>query len=295
MAVQTTTDFALDPARSVPPPDRGRPPTLQFAEARPGCRVILPASAGTRRSVLAFSHHKAGSTMLFGILRALSKAVGMTYVSIPAELFRRGVDLRAVEVDTDWHSVGYCFAGFRSFPEAPLPLVDTAPTILLVRDPRDAVVSHYFSARDSHQLPQVDGTLLRRMIARRENARSMTVDDWVVENQGAAIEALSSYLAQGFLTRPNVAIYRYEDVIYRKRAWVADILAWFDWPVADDVVDDIVRKFDVFPQKEARDRHIRQVHPGNHRSILKPATCARLDTCFDHFLQVFGYTERDAP
>ena len=227
--------------------------------------------------------------MLYGILKKLTEAVGMKFVSIPGELFERGIDPRLVEMDADLSRTGFCFGGFRFCPDLPMRLIDTARTILLVRDPRDAVVSLYFSARDSHQLPGPDGALRRRMMARRQHASMTPLDEWVVENHGAVLAAVTSYITSGFLRRPNVVIYRYEDVIYRKRAWVQDILAWYGWQVRANVVDDIVRSFDTFPEKPDSRRHVRQVHPGNHKEMLKPATCERLDSCFAHVLEVLGY------
>lgn len=192
-------------AASVEPP-AGIP--LRFEVTRPRCRVILPKATSDRPSVLAFSHHKAGSTMLVGILRALSAAAGMTFVTIPGELFRRSVDLRSVDLDVDHGDKGYCFGGYRLFPESPMPLIETAQAVLLIRDPRDAVVSLYYSARDSHPVPDAEGAVKERLLARRENARRTPIDQWVIENHGAVVEAMTGYVAQGFQSRPNVAIYR---------------------------------------------------------------------------------------
>jgi hypothetical protein len=260
---------------------------LRFESTQTRCRVILPPTTSGRETVLAFSHHKAGSTMLYGILEDLAKIVGVTYVSVPSELFRRGIEPRLVEFDVDWHATGYCFAGFR-FSPGPLPLLETARSILLVRDPRDAVVSLYYSARESHPLPS-HGALRQRLVSRRERARLTPIDEWVIENHGAVTETLAGYVAQGLLSRRNVAVYRYEDVIYRKRAWVDDMLSWYGWTAPEDVIEGVVRKYDVFPQKTFPDRHIRQVHPGNHRNVLRPATCEKLNVCFGDLLAALGY------
>jgi hypothetical protein len=241
--------------------------------------------------VLAFSHHKAGSTMLTGILKALSAAAGVTFVTIPGELFHRGIDLRAVDLEVDYGDKGYCFAGYRFFPESPMPLIASAPTVLLVRDPRDAVVSLYYSARDSHVVPDAEGAVRERLLARRENARRTPIDQWAIENHGAVVEAMTGFVAQGFHVRPNVAIYRYEDIIFEKRAWIDDMLAWYGWEVPDAVVAEVVRTFDVIPRKADPGKHIRQVHPGNHRAELKPATVERLNAGFEHLLRIFGYAE----
>lgn len=229
--------------------------------------------------------------MLLGILKALSAAAGVTFVTIPGELFRRSIDLRAVDLEVDYPDRGYCFGGYRLFPESPMPLVETARAVLLVRDPRDAVVSLYYSARDSHPVPDAEGAVRERILTRREHARRTSIDQWVIENHGAVIEAMTGYVAQSFQTRPNVAIYRYEDIIFRKRAWIGDMLAWYGWEVPETVVADVVTKFDVIPKKADPGKHIRQVHPGNHRSELKPATVERLNAGFEHLLRIFGYAQ----
>lgn len=283
--------------RSRPDPKR-RLVTVEIESAPPGgreagkamrYRVTLQPSESTCDSVLAFSHVKAGSTLLNGLLQEIAQAAGVTFVSIPGELFRMGIDPRAVEIEADFPRVGYCFGGFRFFPGWHLPLIDTARIVLLVRDPRDAVVSHYFSIRDSHPLPPKESALYRSMLARREEAKAAQVDDWVMNNVRGIAQTMTNYVARGFLGRPNVLLCRYEDVIYRKRAWVDDMLSWYGWSVRQNVVDRIVRTFDTFPLHPDPARHVRQVHPGNHRQVLKSATCAALDEKFAEILDQYGY------
>jgi hypothetical protein len=99
---------------------------LTFETRKPPYRVELPKAASDRPSVLAFSHNKAGSTMLYNILRELSPAAGLTFVSIPDELFQRGVALRSVDVRAEISETGLCVGGFRFFPDFPIPILETA-------------------------------------------------------------------------------------------------------------------------------------------------------------------------
>lgn len=263
--------------------------SLRFSPVRKRSRLELPPVPSDRRSVLAFSHHKAGSTMFFGILRALSGAAGVNFISIPGKLFRAGIDTASVDVLVDFRETGYCYAGYRFFPAVPMPLLGTAQTTLLVRDPRDVVVSLYFSARESHPLPAQDGELRRRMVAQRENAQATPIDAWVIENHGIVVQALAGYVAQGFASRRNVAIYRYEDIIFRKRAWIEEMLGWYGWKVPASVVDEILEKFDVFPDVADTTKHVRQVAPGNYKVMLGAETQEKLSTCFAPLLKLFGY------
>ena len=76
-------------------------------------------SRRTNHSVYAFSLPKAGSVLLDSIMRALSAPVGLTYVSIMGEFFHLGLAEQNVPGETSkiFLDHGYCFGGFRSFPQ----------------------------------------------------------------------------------------------------------------------------------------------------------------------------------
>lgn len=204
-------------------------------------------------------------------------------------LFQAGIEIRSVTVDVELSATGYCYGGFRHFPEFPVPILDRARTALLVRDPRDALVSLYYSMRDSHPLPKPDGQLKQQMLATRAAAKRQTIDAWAIENHGNVIRAMEGYVAQRFTSRPNVAVYRYEDVIFRKREWIRDLVGWYGWDVRDAVIERIAVGVDVFPAAADPGKHIRQVNPGNHRTALRPATQNALTEQFEPLLRMFGY------
>ena len=59
---------------------------------------------------------------------------------------------------------GYCYGGFRFLPESfEIPILGQVKSLLLVRDPRDMLVSHYFSTRSSHPAPGSKSTLTTSM------------------------------------------------------------------------------------------------------------------------------------
>lgn len=256
----------------------------------PVVRHIEPApSRSALPSVLAFSHNKAGSSMYFRILQELCASTGLSFVSLPGVLFQSGIAPRSVTVETRFGETGYCYGGFRFFPDYEIPLLDHAKTTLLVRDPRDALVSSYYSMRYSHPLPNADGGLKRELLGRRASAESTPIDEWCIENHGQIASSLDGYVAQRFATRPNVAIYRYEDVIARKRDWIEDVVSWYGWRIPTAKLDRVVAAADIFPKVADPTRHIRQVHPGNHRTALSARTQGILTEQFEPYLRLFGY------
>lgn len=243
-------------------------------------------------SALVFAMPKSGSVLLDGIMRQLSGHVGVTYVSIMQEYFTIGLPdaNMPAETATIFLPQGYCYGGFRYFPRRfEIPILGQTRPVLLVRDPRDMVVSHYYSMRDSHPEP---GKVLKSVNANmsmRDLARILEIDEYVKH----AAETFRTFLThyRTILCASNdVRVYRYEDVIYHKADWVADLAAHFDWKVPRQTTDEIAAQHDVIPTEEVQTQHIRQVHPGNYRKKLEPDTIAWLDDYFKDDMAFFGYT-----
>jgi hypothetical protein len=86
-----------------------------------------------------------------------------------------------------------------------------------------------------------------------------------------------------------VKVFRYEDVIYAKRKWAADICAHYGWDVSAQSLDEAVAEIDVFPDAERPADHVRQVHPGNYKKKLKPGTIRWIEDALDDQMAFFGY------
>ena len=269
---------------------------MRFKPAAQYQPLTPPAPTSDRQSVMAFSLAKAGSTLLYDLLSMLAPAAGLTYFSVEDALFAQDVSVnrRPANVGNLFAQTGYCYGGFRQFPAYPIPVLHSTKSIFLVRDPRDMAVSLYFSMMKSHVLPdaQEGGTARADMERARAAVAAVAIDDWATHS--AVIQytrMFEGYLAQGFLWRPNVVTYRYEDVIFAKREWLADICDWFEWDVPTETRDAIADRFDIRPDAERPDQHVRQVTPGNFRSHLSEATIARLNDMFGEYLRLWDYRE----
>ena len=263
---------------------------LRFEHREVTYGLDLPGSQSQQPSVLAFSIWKAGSTLLYQMLKAMCAAAGLTYFSPDDTLFGKGLLYRPSNIGHAFLEAGYCYGGFRIFPYYPIPILDTAKTVLLVRDPRDALVSLYFSIRDSHILPPADTELAEKMILHREQTKAQSINQWALENHGMIMAAFEGYLVNGFARRENVRTYRYEDIIFRKREWAADIGEWYGWDLGTDIIEQIIAPLDVLPEEERPREHIRQVRPGNFRRHLSPETQSKVADIFHQYLETLGYS-----
>lgn len=88
----------------------------------------------------------------------------------------------------------------------------------------------------------------------------------------------------------NTRVYRYEDVIFKKREWANDICSYFEISADSEQLSRIADQHDIFPDKESPDQHIRQVISGNHRRYFSERTNQWLKDRFREIDDFFGFS-----
>ena len=177
---------------------------------------------------------------------------------------------------------GRVYTGFRHFPVFDLNL-EGVKAILMARDPRDMLVSMYYSVTKSHVVPRNHHKFLQN----RKLAAQMDIDEFSIERSKIYLNNFRRYRKK--LPKDTLTTYRYEDVIYQKAAWLKDLIGHLALPADEQLIHSIAQEHDVFPQQEDSDKHIRQVHPGNYKKKLKPETIAVLNEKLGEFLHHFNY------
>ncbi|HEX8387975.1 MAG TPA: sulfotransferase domain-containing protein, partial [Sphingomonas sp.] len=216
---------------------------------------------------IALGVRKSGSSVFANIVSALAKHSGVNAVDVPGAMFEHGYRY------ADWNGYprladllwrGNAYVGFRDPPTSLFadPVFASARKILLVRDPRDALVSEYFSNAYSHRLPSASSgaTVIEEV---RAGALASTLEAYVVERAEHLDRTVAGY--RPLFRDPNLKIMRYEDVILDKRNWILAIAEHFDWEVGDRLVSDILGWADVRPETEDPHAFVRRVTPGDHR------------------------------
>lgn len=178
---------------------------------------------------------------------------------------------------------GYIYTGFRHYPSFELRLTDQSPIAILVRDPRDMLVSLYYSVRDSHEIPSGHEHLTQE----RQKSKGAVVDEWVSGNFLPYIDAFNQY--QERLKGLPVVTFRYEDVIYDREAWLSALVNCLGLPFDKGVVKRVAATHEKVPKAESPADHIRQVHPGDHRRKLRGDTIGFLTERLEEFLRFYGY------
>src|SRR5262245_12809956 len=117
---------------------------------------------GANPPLFVLSVRKSGSTMLNNACRRLALHNNRSYVNVPETMFDHNIVVSEWIGDpalADLVLPGNVYGGFRNFP---LALADrdvfhASRKVVLVRDPRDALVSEYFSNAFTHPIPDGEG------------------------------------------------------------------------------------------------------------------------------------------
>ena len=242
--------------------------------------------ASERQSVVCFTIHKCASTMVNRILGEFSAASALRHVDYEGYFVHRDYP-RAGELHPSMHELafqprGFFYGPFRAF--RPIPGLDQYRVILILRDPRDVLTSHYYSMAFSHVV------INRALYESRRMAQSLSVDDYVLEWLPVFKLRYQEY-ADNLLGRPNVLFLRYEDMIDGFPDWLAKLIAWAGFNAQPDAVARFQREMATASDNEDRQSHRRQGRPGDHRRKLADSTVNRLNHELAGVLEAFGYQQ----
>ncbi|BFM20133.1 hypothetical protein R50076_11820 [Gilvimarinus japonicus] len=178
---------------------------------------------------------------------------------------------------------GVIYTGFRHYPKHFDLDLNNANCIWLTRDPRDMLVSLYFSIAKSHAVKKGDTARLQE----RESVNAMDIDSFVLSRAKSYMNNFNAYKSK--LPKSATKVIRYEDVIYDKPDLLTSVAEHFGLPINDTLIAKVAQKHDLIPDTEQTTNHVRQVHPGNYKAKLSQDTISKLNIDLECFLNFFNY------
>ena len=282
-----------DTSRQPLPAERSQ--TMPLSLDVKGAAVVFPVvTSGTGPIFFCLGVRKSGSTLLNAIVRFLAKRNNVNEIDIPGTFFRKGLLAR------DWADLDLSplvlpqnlYLGFRVLPPRlqQLEAFRSGRKVFMFRDPRDSLVSQYFSDAYSHGLPTATGALgdgREAFLEKRAKALATPIDDFVLAQAPILSRTMEFYAP--LLEDPACLSLRYEEHLFQKRRLVAKILRHFDWTAKPGQIEKLMGDVDVIPETEDKERFLRKAIPGDHRQKLRPETIAKLDRIMAGVLQRYDY------
>jgi hypothetical protein len=253
-------------------------------------------------SIIHFSFNKAATQYVKSILKRCAIENGMAPVAIPDYAFNTNfprLHLLTAEEMAEYQHIfkprGYLYSVFAGMIEG-IPHLEKYKIVLVARDPRDLLVSGYFSITYSHTVPSKTGDKYEEFMKQRRKARELTVDEYVIAKSDAVRYAFQEYQRLLLEQYPNTYLTTYEQMVSDFAGWLDRLLRYCELDVSESLFESLVQENDnLTPKTENIHKHLRKGQAGDYREKLKAETVEYLDAKFARILARFGYntTVRD--
>ncbi|QDT39309.1 sulfotransferase domain-containing protein [Stratiformator vulcanicus] len=283
--------------KSVPAVER----IVEYRRIRHGLTTERALLEGTHKttcqhpSILFFSFNKAATQYVESILKQCSKRSGLTPVNFEKLSFNTDFpylgDLSA-EAMAPYQQLfrpqGYLYCPFSKMVEG-IPDLDSYQIVLMTRDPRDLLVSLYFSVAFSHSLPPRDSVLYPYFCQMRQRSQEMSVDEFALEMCDHIGDKFRRY-RDALCGKEAVHLTSYELMTSDFPHWLTGLLEHCELDVSESTLARIVSAHHKSrPATEQADQHVRKGRPGDHQEKLSEATIAELNERLGDVLSEFGY------
>ena len=247
------------------------------------------------QSILFFTVYKAGSSFLGSFIKKIMDGAGITSVDLDGYFYHLGKGgqwekSNRTIMHVPYRSKGYFYGPFRSFNRG-ITNIDDYKIILVLRDPRDVIVSAYYSIY-SHIMPTLENKKNRQhRVNRRKRLRELSVDDYVIDKLNSDSHFLDRYYEYDneLMGKPNVLFLKYEDMVTNFEPWLERLLEFLDLDVSPRLISEIKAGADFKVSNEDIYKHKRQVTPGDHKRKLKPETIAVLNEKTKEVLKLYNF------
>ena len=184
---------------------------------------------------------------------------------------------------------GYLYSVFGGMVDG-IPNLDQYLVLLMIRDPRDLLVSGYYSIVYSHAVPDEHSGKHDPFLQLRHTARAKTIDEFVIAESDSTYKILDRYKTLLLDKYPHTYVTRYEQMTSDLPGWLMDLLNHCQLEISSGAFQSIVSENTrAVPSVENIHQHIRKGKAGDYKEKLKPETIQYLNEKFASLLGVFGY------
>lgn len=239
-------------------------------------------------SLVYFSHYRCASMMVNR--RLLDLLAGKNYRQLdyqgyvhPWSIERREAfqgDSEAHEQFKRFPQRGHYFGPLRYFVD--IPHLDKLKPITVLRDPRDVLVSRYYSEKYNHV--RLDTRFLRHC----ESIASLSLDEFVLAFKEDVGSHYNLYLKNKAALESGL-MFPYEELIKDFRGFLGAVNDFVGLERSASFLDAVASQESFVVDKENRFSHKRSVEARNFEKKLKPETIEELNQFFSEMLLAFDW------
>ncbi len=247
-------------------------------------------------SILHFSVNKSATQYVKSIINQCSATTGLVNVGIHDYAFKSNFPylnkLSAAEMQDYQHIFkpqGYTYSVFGGMIDG-IHNLDQYLVVLMVRDPRDVLVSGYYSVAFSHSEPAQGTDKHDEFLENRAFALNATVDEYAIAQCNAVFEVYNRYNNLLLQQHPNPYITKYEDMVTDFESWLRNLADYCQFNLTDALFKELVATNEKLrPSAENAKKHIRKGKAGDYKEKLKPETIDYIEAKLAPLLGKFGY------
>lgn len=248
------------------------------------------------QSIIHFSVNKAATQYIKGILRKISKESGLTPVGIHEYAFwvkMPYLDHLSFEEMNQYKHLfkikGYLYSVFGGMIKN-IDDLERYKIILSVRDPRDILVSKYYSVAFSHAIPPITSGKRFEFLKHREMVQGMDIDTYVLQESKSIFSVFNDYKIHLLEKYDHVGLVEYDDMIHNYEQWLDNLISKCGINVSTALRNELRSDFQqTKKQKENKNDHIRKGISGDYKEKLNPKTIDILNSRYEELLDYYGY------
>jgi len=241
-----------------------------------------------KKSIIFFTHYRCASMMLVKRLKDLLHRDNYQQIDYQGYVHKWTLDKREeFQFNTDSHEEhsrfnkkGRLYAPLRYF--VAVPDINDYSKILVLRDPRDVMVSRFYSEKFAHI--RMD----KRFKEHCDSISQLSLDEFVLEYAEQTLEHYELFL-ENYKNWTDVLFVRYEDVISDFEGFLAQCDHYLCLGRSDSEIKEIAHKESFVVVTEDKYAHKRSVKARGFESKLNEATIDKLNEVFSDVIDGFGW------
>jgi hypothetical protein len=238
------------------------------------------------QSILFFTTYKCASSFADEIINELTVDAGYKHVNFDSYFYHTEKD-----TDSEYEKIfsknvfrrsGFIYGPMRRYQ--PIPDINEYKTLLILRDPRDVLVSHYYSAKYSHEVSTA------KMLQKRRMTQVQGIDEFVLERLEEFANIYEQYKLNVLPLDGSIFV-RYEDMISNPKDFIIKLYKIIKINIDSEHIEEIVKNRMAMPKKEDKYSHRRSGKSGQYLEKLNSKTIKAINSRLANVIDAFGYSE----